>query len=318
MQVNQRALDLLLSQVNHLEAFGVNRHVQPCGSTIYDFGVDSPGTVDAGCLMAQVATGGQATIELEGDRPSPNGPWSATCNVLISTGDPVAACLGAQYAGWPITTKNYFAMGSGPMRALRGKEKVLEQLHLHDASDIAVGLLESDQLPDQEVCQLIADGCKLDRSRLHLLVAPTSSLCGTLQVVARSVETALHKLVELEFDVRQIERAYGRSPLPPVAKDSMTGIGWTNDSILYGAHVNLFVNTTDDVLRQIGPQIPSSASRDFGEPFQAIFKRYDHDFYKIDPLLFSPAVVTLHNLRTENQFTFGEQRIDILEESYRH
>ena len=36
-------------------------------------------------------------------------------------------------------------------------------------------------------------------------------------MVARSVETALHKLHELKFDLNQIVSAFGTAPLPPVA-----------------------------------------------------------------------------------------------------
>ncbi len=145
---------------------------------------------------------------------------------------------------------------------------------------------------------------------------PTASLAGTLQVVARSVETALHKLHELKFDVRRIISAHGVAPLPPVAKDDLAAIGRTNDAILYGARVVLYVTGDDASLEEVGPKVPSAASRDHGEPFAAIFARYNHDFYAVDPHLFSPAEVAFQNLETGRVHAFGKLAPEVLVRSF--
>ena len=126
--------------------------------------------------------------------------------------------------------------------------------------------------------------------------------------MARSVETALHKLAELKFDLGRIQSAQGSAPLPPVARDDVSAIGRTNDAVLYGGRVVLYVTGDDASLEQIGPKVPSSSSRDFGEPFAAIFARYNHDFYAVDPLLFSPAEVVFQNLDTGRSHAFGGDR----------
>src|SRR5204863_6387065 len=138
-----------------------------------------------------------------------------------------------------------------------------------------------------------------------LLVAPASSLAGSLQVVARSLETALHKLDELKFNLQQVVSGMGSAPLPPIAADDLQAIGRTNDAILYGGRVVLWVRADDAQLAEVGPKVPSSASSDHGEPFAAIFERYGHDFYKIDPMLFSPAEVVIHNLQSGRTHRFG-------------
>src|SRR5690606_27559706 len=130
-----------------------------------------------------------------------------------------------------------------------------------------VGILESPKLPTEEAAQLIAEACHVEPAAVALLVAPTASLAGSLQVVARSVETALHKLHELKFDMTRIHSATGSAPLAPVAGDDLTGIGRTNDAILYGGRVSLWVTGDDDSLEALGPQVPSSASASYGEPF---------------------------------------------------
>jgi len=236
--------------------------------------------------------------------------------IVVETDHPLEACIGAQYAGWPIKFDDYFAMGSGPMRLRRGREAILVEHELREQEDRAVGVLESRQLPPASVCLQIADECQVPPEHLCLLVAPVSSLAGTVQVVARSIETAIHKLHAIDFDIRQIRSAWGAAPLPPVAINDLQGIGRTNDAILYGAEVTLWVHADDDELRQLGPLAPSCSSRDYGRPFAEIFSAFDHDFYKIDPLLFSPAVMSFVNLRSGRCFRFGQARPDLLGKSF--
>jgi methenyltetrahydromethanopterin cyclohydrolase len=69
-------------------------------------------------------------------------------------------------------------------------------------------------------------------------------------------------------------------------------------------------------IEEIGPRVPSSASPDFGRPFGEIFKRYEHDFYRIDPLLFSPAVVNFIDATTGKPQRFGRLAPTVLAESF--
>jgi len=179
-----------------------------------------------------------------------------------------------------------------------------------------VGVLETRKTPTPGIFEQVARACGVERDAVTLLAAPTASLAGGLQIAARSVETALHKLAELKFDLTRIVSAHGSAPLPPVARDDLAAIGRTNDAILYGACVILYLTGDDASLETIGPRIPSSASADFGELFGALFARYNHDFYKIDPLLFSPAQVVLHNLTTGCVHVHGQVEPEILARSF--
>ena len=71
----------------------------------------------------------------------------------------------------------------------------------------------------------------------------TASIAGSVQVIARSVETALHKMHEIGFDLTQVRSGFGIAPLPPVAADDLVGIGRTNDAMLYGGEVTLATST---------------------------------------------------------------------------
>jgi methenyltetrahydromethanopterin cyclohydrolase len=202
------------------------------------------------------------------------------------------------------------------MRAAAGREELFDRIGLRERPDVAVGVLESAKLPDEAVIDYLAERTRVDRSNLTLLVARTASQAGGLQVVARSVETALHKLDELGFDLSRVVSGAGNAPLPPVAADDLAAIGRTNDAVLYGSRVVLSVTGDDASLADVVPRLPSSASKDHGEPFSAIFERYDRDFYKIDPTLFSPAEITLNNVDTGRSHHAGRCEPDVLGRSF--
>ncbi len=285
------------------------------GGAVIDSGVVASGSIDAGLMLARLCMADLASISLS---PTSLSELASNNVVHVHTGDPLRACLGAQYAGWPVQTDDFFAMGSGPMRIVRGREEMLEKLGLNETADRVVGVLEADKLPTESAIETIASQCGVETSAVHLAVAPSTSIAGSLQVVARSIETAMHKLHELDFDVRRVISATGAAPLPPPAKpgDTVAGIGRTNDAILYGATVTLWVDCDDDAVDGVANRVPSCTSADHGQPFAKIFQQYDYDFYKVDPLLFSPAVVTIHNLRSGRTWNHGRNEPDVLRQSF--
>ena len=161
----------------------------------------------------------------------------------------------------------------------------------------------------------LAEACQVFPERLTLLVAPTASQAGGVQIVARSVETALHKLSEIGFDLARVESGFGVAPLPPVAADDLAAIGRTNDAILYGGEVTLWVRGDDGELETLGPRVPSDSSRSW-PAVCAIFERYERDFYRVDPHLFSPAAVTFVNLDTGRTHRFGKLLSAVIEQSF--
>jgi methenyltetrahydromethanopterin cyclohydrolase len=147
------------------------------------------------------------------------------------------------------------------------------------------------------------------------VVAPTASVAGGVQIAARILETGLHKMDTLGFDVKRIVSGMGTAPLPPVAKNDLRAIGRTNDCILYGGQARYVVRADDAELAELVPRIPAAASKDYGTPFYDIFKRYEGDFYKIDPLLFSPAEVWLTSLQSGKTYHAGRLNPGVLRAS---
>lgn len=312
--LNESSFQLFQDAVERAERLRCQQTSIAC-ARVLDAGVDCSGSMQAGILLARLCLGDQATVTVV---PADAKEFAISNAVHVTTDDPVQACLGGQYAGWPIQTDDYFAMGSGPMRMARGREEVLQELGLSESPPRIVGVLEADKMPTEATIDLIAQQCGVEPSAVHLAIAPTASIAGSLQVVARSIETAMHKLHELKFDVTTVVSGTGIAPLPPPAKpgDAVAGIGRTNDAMLYGATVTLWVDHQDDAIESVADQVPSGASQDHGQPFAKIFKEYDYDFYKVDPLLFSPALVTIHNLRTGRTWTRGGIETEILRQSF--
>ncbi|MCK4270042.1 MAG: methenyltetrahydromethanopterin cyclohydrolase [Methanogenium sp.] len=291
ISVNELALDIFEEMVEYPEDYNVAFHQLDNGARIIDCGVETKGGYLAGKRFTEICMGGLGEInfrmgEIKGI------PLSF---IEVSTDFPSISCLGAQKAGWTVNIGNFFAMGSGPARALSLMPKhTYEVIKYEDECDYAVMALESDKLPSGEVMEHIAEKCKVDVANVCVVVAPTASIVGSIQVAGRCVETAIYKLNELGFDTRKIRSAIGTAPLPPVKKDSTQAMGCTNDATIYHGQIYLTMDAPEIV--DYLDKIPSNTSSSYGEPFYDTFKAANFDFYQIDTSLFSPAEVVINEL----------------------
>jgi methenyltetrahydromethanopterin cyclohydrolase len=297
--------------IANAEALSLAATKLPNGATVLDAGLEVTGSLEAGRLFAEVCLGGLAQVrfcELTFDDL-----WLP--GVAVSVSHPPVACMAAQYAGWAVESGKYFAMGSGPARAQRGEEPLFERLAYRDQADVAVLALEGHKLPPEEVAANVAAKCNVAPDHLYLLIAPTASLVGSVQVAARVVETGMHKMLEVGFDINTVLSGFGTCPVVPIAKDDLGAIGRTNDAVLYGGRVWYTVQADDVQIEEIIKLLPSSASHDNGTSFLELFRRYDGDFYKIDPLLFSPAEIYVNNVSTGRTFHVGQVNVDMIRRS---
>jgi len=310
--MNERAWALADSCLARAGELRVVAHVLAGGARIIDAGVNVPGGLAAGLVLAELCMGGRGHV---GYAPLVIGGemWQG---VQVWTDHPAECCMASQYAGWAINPDGYFAMGSGPLRAKARVEKELFA-KLAYGEDVSRGVLvlETRTLPTDDVAAWVARKAGVAASGLTLAVAPTASLAGGVQIVARSIETGLHKMDTLGFDVTRVVSAAATAPLPPVAKNDLRAIGRTNDCVLYGGQARYTIRAEDDELADLARRLPASASSDYGSPFYDIFKRYNNDFYKIDPMLFSPAEVWLTSVSSGRTFHGGRLNPDVLRAS---
>lgn len=317
--VNQRAASIVAQMIHECEALGINVKRLGNGATVLDTGIEVSGSSEAGRLFSCACMGGLAQVGFSDksyhlrDSGGESGFWLPTVEVSVSS--PHIACMASQYAGWRIKTDKFLAIGSGPARALFADEEIYGNLEYKDEFDTAVLMLEGRLMPDEDLAAFVAEKCGVKPDHVYLLIAPTASLVGSIQIAARSAETGMHKLAELGFDVRTVKAASGVCPLAPVAADDLRAIGRTNDAILYGSQVFFAVQAEDAELASLIDKVPSSGSRDYGTPFYELFQRYNGDFYQIDPMLFSPARVAINNLNSGRTFRSGSIHPGLLKNS---
>ena len=286
------------------------------GAVIVDAGIDRLGGLEAGRRIAEVCLGGLGHVMLHSTGPQAR--WPIT--VSVHTCQPVLACLGSQYAGWSLSVKegekSFHALASGPGRALAVKEALFTDLGYQDSAEAACLVLEVDRHPPAALTEKIARDCRVAPARVTLILTPTRSLAGTVQIAARSLEVALHKAHALGFPLVDIVDGQGAAPLPPPAPDFITAMGRTNDAIIYGGQVQLYVRGADAAARKLAEALPAAASRDYGKPFAQIFNDYERDFFRIDPMLFSPARVVVTALESGRSFHAGRIDAELLERSF--
>jgi methenyltetrahydromethanopterin cyclohydrolase len=308
----RQLVERLLAQADVLDVL-VQRDAS--GACIVDAGIAARGSVAAGLLVGEICMGGLGQVSL---RPGALEGWPTW--VEVSSSQPVLACLGSQYAGWSLAAskeetggKKFFSLGSGPARALAGKETLFAELGYRDRAQAGVLVLEVDRLPPKVIIDKLLHDCGLAAEGLTLIVTPTTSLAGTTQVVARVLETALHKAHELGFALGNIIGGSAAAPLPAPSPDGVEAMGRTNDAILYGGRVHLEVRGDDAAARDLARQLPSRNSRDYGRSFADIFKAAEYDFYKIDGALFAPAEVWVSNLDSGNTWHGGALNMTLLQ-----
>lgn len=284
------------------------------GTVVVDAGVKAQGGLWAGIYLSRLCMADLADIQLT--------PTDIKGNLLpgiqVATDHPAVACMASQCAMWQIKVDKYFAMGSGPARVLARKTKDLyEKMGFEEYSDVGVLVLESNKLPDSKVSASIAEKCGIDPADLRLAVAPTDSVAGLIQVSARVVETGLHKLFTMGFDITTIQSGWGRAPISPIVGDATMCMGSSNDAIIYGGETYYTLKYDNiEELQQYLKNMPSAASRDYGAPFYKTFKAAGFDFFKVDHNVFAPAKVVMNELKSRRTFAAGKVNPDVLMESF--
>ena len=316
LSVNVRAsklVDLLVAEADSLK-IGVARG--SLGEQLIDAGSRFQGGIAAGLRIAEICMGGLGHVALTPVAVTPNWPWT----VVTRSSHPVIACLASQYAGWKLShnagNSSFLALGSGPARALARREPLFEKLAYVDRADSGTLVLESAVAPPAPVVEKIAHDCGISPPQLTIIFAPTQSLAGATQIAARALEVALHKALELGFPLDRIVDGMAAAPLCPPHPDFVAAMGRTNDAIIYGGQVHLFVSGAAGDAQSFAERLPSRQSRDYGRSFAELFASVNGDFYAIDPMLFSPAMVIVTAIETGESFRAGELNPGLLDASF--
>jgi len=313
LSVNRVAYKLVENLCNNAGKYGVIVSKAKSGATLIDAGIQANGGFSAGKVVTEICMGGLGKAEIlmkyYDDLELPT--------IFVHTDQPAIATLGSQFAGWQIKSGDFFAIGSGPARALALKPKeIYETINYKDTADTATVVLETNKTPPEELTKQFALECKIKPDKLFIILTPTTSIAGSTQVSGRIIETGIHKLKKLGLDPKVIRYAWGSAPIAPMHPKFAEAMGRTNDVILYGGTAYYALHYDDDKeLEELLNGAPSKASKQYGKPFKEIFKEANYDFYQIDPHLFAPAVLIVNNLKTGSVLKAGEINIDVLKQS---
>ena len=263
--VNRNAAPLVASLLENRAELRLDVHKHDSGATLVDAGIRAPGGLEAGRRIAEICMGGLGRVQLIAGK----GRWPIALSVTAS--DPVVACLASQYAGWSLSSgtgkTRFSALGSGPARALALKEPLFQELGYRDEASSTYLVLEVDREPPLEVVEKVVRDCQVGPEQLTIVLTPTSSLAGMVQIIARILEVGLHKAHALGFPLDAVVDGAGSAPLAPPAPDMVTAMGRSNDAILFGGIVQLFVRCEDAAAENLAQQLHCQGSRDYGKPF---------------------------------------------------
>ncbi len=319
--VNKLTQPLVQDLIDNADKYRLGIQKLENGCIIIDAGINAPGGLEAGRIITEICMGGMGTASLLQSCYTDN--WPLTINVHST--NPVLACLGSQYAGWSMSHEKYYALGSGPARAMARKEKdgvnvpveeLYKELDYSDSADSTALVIENDKIPPVEIIEKVSSACGIPADKLTIIVTPTSSLAGAVQVVGRVLEVAMHKAHELHFPLENIIDGSGSAPVCPPHPDFVKAMGRTNDAILFAGQVHIFVKGSDEDAEKLAKELPSSTSKDYGKPFAEIFKAYEYDFFKVDGMLFSPASVIVTAVESGKSFRAGKLDNALLDQSF--
>lgn len=305
--LNRMATELVDEAIDFAPELAIEVHSLSGDSAVLDFGVEVPGAIEAGLLLAEIQTAGLATLGTRMDTVAD----APRTHVELSTDHPALSLLCAGKAGWEVSVDGFEGLGSGPGRALVAEEAVFERIGYRDEFDFAVVAVESDQLPDEAVASHVAGRAGVPESGVFLPAFSTASVTGSVVAASRAAELAVFRLSELGYDPLDVLSASGSAPVAPVAGDESTAMARTNDALAYGSRVHLAVEEPFDRF----DEVVSTASDEHGTPFVDIFDTVEWEFEELPVELFGPAHVTI-DVRGGETHVFGEVSEAVLAESY--
>ena len=227
LSVSKLAKKLVKKLIDNSKKLNVLVKKGPLNCTIIDAGIKIKGSEQAGKLIAEICMGGLGIINLKKTNTFPHWPLETK----VESKHPVISCLASQYAGWNLSHKKFYALASGPGRAIARREELFKDLQYVDQSKFVYLVMEVDKTPPKEIIEKISNDCKTTAENIILILTPTQSISGVIQVVSRVSEVGLHKLHTLKFPLENVEEVCGSAPIPPVSKDFITSMGRTNDAI---------------------------------------------------------------------------------------
>ena len=305
--LNRMATELVDEAIDFADELTIGVERLEGDAAVLDFGVEVPGAIEAGMLLAEIQTAGLASVQQRIDSVA----GAPLTHVELSTDHPALALLCSAKAGWELSVDGFEGLGSGPARSLVAEEEIFQRLGYRDSAEFAVLAVESDALPTAEVAEHVADRAGVSASAVFLPTFATASVTGSVVAASRAAELASFRLAELGYDPAAILSAGGVAPVAPVADGEEAAMARTTDALAYGSEVHLVVEDEFDRF----DEIVSTANEEYGQPLETVFDDVEWDFAELPVELFGPAQVTVDVMGGDTHVV-GETNEAVLAESF--
>jgi methenyltetrahydromethanopterin cyclohydrolase len=315
--INQQAVQIVKEKIlPFVEQLKCKVHHLKNGATVVDMGVDAPGGWQAGKLIVEATIGGMGHVDFGqfnlGELSLPS--------IDVYIDHPVEATLSSQFSGWKMPGKDIPGyinpIGSGPARAIARNDIFSQSWHYQDIHHETVFAAQTQEIPDESVAEMVAEGCKLPTENVYILATKTASIAGSIQVCSRTVEASVWRLFRKGLDIGKIVCGMGSCPIAPPVKDELKAMDRVNTALLYGVTVRYVVDCSDEEIEAVINTAPFSASRRYGERFIDIFEEGQRDFYIVDKDIHTVARYEITNYATGKTFVGGTLREDLLKDSF--
>ena len=310
--MNGRASALVNDIVERADELNVAVSKSSAGATIIDMGQRVLGSWEAGRLYAEITMGGLAEVSFGRDEVG----GRSLRSVIVATSRPVEACWVSQKHADRRPGDPDDIILAGPAKALlRPADPCVAAAGYVETHHQAVAPLQLGRTVTDDDIGWIAAACHVPAEDVFVIVAPTQSLVCAIQVVARSVDNAMHRLHSAGVGLFEVEHLVGSAPVPPLVDDELTALGRINDSLMYGTEVSAVVRYAGD-LDAIAHQVVSQPDAARAKPFLEIFDRADRDFHKVSLDVFCIADLQLSNPSTGVTVSAGKRNEDVLWSSF--
>ncbi|MCJ7823624.1 MAG: hypothetical protein MUP44_01860, partial [Anaerolineales bacterium] len=263
--LNQAAMQIIGPILDDPQRYGALMIKTPKGATILDMGLEALGSWLGAKMYVEAAHGGMADVTF--GRMQIKDLEVATVELMID--DPMLSVVSCEAGAWKLGDGDFVPVGSGPARAKARAEPWATRIEYEDPSDYVLLQMQINRLPEEAVLEFVADACKIPLSNLTVMVAPSASLVGSVQVASRAFEQCIIGLGRnTDFDIKTIKHGYGRAPIAPVIKDEVKAMGRINDALVYGGIGGMWLDhPDDDEMRRTAEALPFPvrAGDDYGK-----------------------------------------------------